>query len=92
MRRLPAPELFTEQCAGNGLLAIAWPDGDTWEVRLAARDEGLLRYAGGGVRGRRVAPRQGLDVATGPPDPERGTEVGLSARGEDTDRERVGRS
>lgn len=45
LRRLPGPELFTAQYAGEGLLAIAWPQGDTWEVRLAARDRGLLRYA-----------------------------------------------
>jgi hypothetical protein len=46
LRRLPGPDLFTEQYAGEGLLAIAWPQEDTWEVRLAARDSALpLRYA-----------------------------------------------
>lgn len=45
LRRLPGPELFTPQYVGDGLLAIAWPDGDTWDVRLAARNQGLLRYA-----------------------------------------------
>lgn len=45
LRHLPGPELFTAQYADDGLLGIAWPDGDTWNVRLAARDQGLLRYA-----------------------------------------------
>ncbi len=47
LHRLPGPELFTRQYAGEGLLAIAWhePDEDTWTVHLAAREEAALRYA-----------------------------------------------
>ncbi|MFC8452936.1 hypothetical protein [Kitasatospora sp. NPDC057223] len=46
LHRLPGPELFTRQYAGEGLLAIAWPepDEDTWTVHLAAREEASLRY------------------------------------------------
>ncbi|MEW1722507.1 hypothetical protein [Streptomyces sp. NPDC093109] len=52
LRRLSGPELFTAQYAGEGLLALAWPRGDVWDVRIAARDEALLRYVDGvaGVR------------------------------------------
>ncbi|AXG81467.1 hypothetical protein [Streptomyces paludis] len=47
LRRLSGPELFTAQYAGEGLLALAWPRGDVWDVRLAARDEALLGYVDG---------------------------------------------
>ncbi|WP_035796756.1 hypothetical protein [Kitasatospora mediocidica] len=46
LRRLDGPELFTAQyAAGHDLLAVAWPDEDSWDVRLAARTEALLRHA-----------------------------------------------
>ncbi|MFJ1695703.1 hypothetical protein ACIOHC_11215 [Streptomyces sp. NPDC088252] len=48
LRRLPGPELFTAQYAGEGLLAIAWPSRDpegSWAIELAARTDGLLTYA-----------------------------------------------
>ena len=47
LHRLPGPELFTRQYAGEGLLAIAWPepDDDTWTVHLAAREAQPLHYA-----------------------------------------------
>lgn len=46
LRRLDGPELFTAQyAAGHQLLAAAWPEGESWSVRLAARTESLLRHA-----------------------------------------------
>ena len=48
LRKLPDLELFTAQYVGEGLLATAWPSGTAegqWDVRLAARTNGLLTYA-----------------------------------------------